>query len=235
MIKEIHYKNQIARERGKRLKLCRTLADRTLQQLSSAHNISISCLAKWESGDLSITERNVQKITNLLLVEGVLCSAEWLLYGRGLPPSVGEGFVFAPREYPTAQPPLPYSQLGIFSEIEFFKKNNSKAVIKAVHDDSMHPVFSKGDFVGGIEIPPQKYEDAKGDYCIVESANGKLVIGQLFIQENKVTLMAPGRGNHKNPLCMEPHPRRVCPIIFHRKPFRYTDYSQASLGNLRAG
>jgi hypothetical protein len=78
-----------------------------------------------------------------------------------------------------------------------------------------------GDFVGGIEIPTDKYPLANGDYCIVELTNDQLLIRQFFIDKGNITLHVKALGEYGSPLSVGSTIKRVCPIIFHRKLFKY--------------
>src|SRR5476649_2339998 len=70
-------------ESGNRLKHCRTLLKKTLQELGTAHQISVGSLSNWESGVSPISEKNVHKIISLLATEGLICTKEWLLKATG--------------------------------------------------------------------------------------------------------------------------------------------------------
>lgn len=219
----------IAIERGKRLKMCRGIADRTLEQLALAYNISISCLAKWERGQLRISERNAPKILNMLASEGVMCSQEWLLHGIGNPPAVSTGSIFFQKdnaELISSSPDIS-PELAMFNEIEFFKRNNRNAIVRTVPDESMAPVFSMGDFVGGIEIPADKYRLANGDYCIIELMNNQIFIRRFFIRKGKITLVANAEAVEMYTSSLDSGIKRVCPIIYHRKLFKYRSDSSA--------
>jgi len=213
----------IAKERGRRLKICRNLANCSLQHLSSIYKMSISGLAKWERGELLISEKNAPKIVNMLISEGVLCTEEWLLHGLGNAPTVSGGVAYFQNEVSNSNQDINdiSPQLAIFSEIEFFRRNNKGSILKTVPDESMHPLFKMGDYVGGIEILPEDYEKANGEYVIVELENGQLFIRQLFIHQGKIVLTALNMGEHMNPLFLDLPPKRLCPIVFHRKVLCY--------------
>lgn len=208
----------VAKERGRRLKICRNLANCSLQHLSSIYKMSISGLAKWERGELLISEKNAPKIVNMLVSEGVLCTEQWLLHGLGNAPTVSGGVAYFQSKV-SSDPDISdiSPQLAIFSEIEFFKRHNKGSILKTVPDESMHPLFKMGDYVGGIEIHPEDYEKANGEYVIVELESGQIFIRQFFIHQGKIVLIALNMGGYPNPFFLDLPPKRLCPIVFHRK------------------
>ena len=81
---------------------------------------------------------------------------QWLLDGNGKSPALLDS-EFAP--YPTIDngiAPLLAQENTIQKEVDFFKTNNPNAIVIMVSDDTMEPVYSSGDFVGGIQ-----YRDAQ--------------------------------------------------------------------------
>lgn len=201
-------------ERGNRLKHCRTMLQKTLMELGAAHQISIGSLSNWESGVSSISEKNVHKIISLLAAEGLICSKEWLLEGRGDDP-----YLYTSPPFLEDKKEEFFDLTGqflFFKEIEAFKKVHQEMLITLVRDDSMLPFLRVGDYVGGSVLPKADYASQQGNICIVEIEEGEFLVRQFYVKD-KVFLLSATSGSEKNISILDKEPINVAPITFMRR------------------
>ena len=204
----------IAIERGKRLKLCRTMLKKTLKELGLKHYVSIGALSNWESGSSPITEKNVHKIMNFLAAEGLIASKEWLLEGIGNPP-----YMYTSQEEKRDSNPSfdLTTQFLFFKEIESFKKTHPEMLVALVRDDGMAPFLRVGDYVGGPVLSKADYAREKGRICIVEITKGEVLVRQLFLQGDKLLLLCTNPSGEHNFLLLEEDPLSVASLTFMRR------------------
>ena len=129
---------------------------------------------------------------------------------------------FAP--YPTldnGMPPLLAQENTIQKEIEFFKTNNPNAVVIMVSDDAMEPVYSNGDFVGGIQYRDlKKIEACVGHDCIIEIGEGTF-FRRLMKRKNGFSLVCVNAQTETDePVIFAKNILAATPIIWHRWKFK---------------
>lgn len=201
-------------EKGNRLKLCRTMLNKTLKELGAAHQVSTGSLSNWESGVSAITEKNVHKIISLLGEEGLICSKDWLLEGTGEPPYL---YTSSPPQKETTEDTFDLTaQFLFFKEIETFKKNHPHMLLTLVRDDSMLPFLKTGDHVGGPVVKKADYKRLEGSLCIVEVNEGEFFIRQFFIKE-QILLLSSNTQTNNNFMLLDREPLRVAPVTFMRR------------------
>ncbi len=203
-------------ERGNRLKHCRTMLKKTLKELGNAHQVSIGSLSSWESGASPITEKNIHKIISMLAAEGLICSKEWLLEGRGETPYLYSSQV---KEGEKGDESFDLTdQFLFFKEIESFKKLHPEMLITLVRDDSMAPFLKTGDYVGGPVLSKNEYEREQGNICIVETEEGEFLIRQFFVRDkDKILLLPKNPDLEHNFLLLEEEPLKIAPVTFMRR------------------
>jgi SOS-response transcriptional repressor LexA len=202
-------------ERGNRLKQCRAMLKKTLKELGNAHQVSIGSLSSWESGSSPINEKNIHKIISMLATEGLICSKEWLLEGRGEAPYLYSTQVKEGEKKPSFDLT---DQFLFFKEIESFKKLHPEMLITLVKDDSMLPFLKTGDYVGGHVLSKNEYEREQGNICIVETEKGEYLIRQLFIRDqDKILLLPKNPSPEHNFLLLEQEPLKIAPVTFMRR------------------
>lgn len=212
----------IAHERGRRLKTCRVLLNKTLQELAHTHNISYSTLSSWERGAIAISEKNIEKIISILNSEGLHCSKEWILEEKGKPPhKYGETILFQAKNSNSSSVSDISPQLAIFNEIEFFKRNNKGCLVKIVDDDSMHPHYKAGDYIGGLELPVELYHKLNGELCIVDLKD-KHMIRRVLIKPPEVILISSNMTDYPEFRVLNLANVKLYPIVFHRRNVSYT-------------
>src|SRR5437879_3432321 len=119
---------------GDRLKRARLLAGiTTRREFAQRHGVSVNTLQSWEQGKSALTVKGAQRLVTAFKKEGWLCSVEWLLKGAGLPPrhfDTGHSFL---------NEDLMQEEERIYKEIQFFKQNNSNAIVLTISDNAMEP------------------------------------------------------------------------------------------------
>lgn len=203
-----------AQEIGKRLKFCRNLLGKTLREFASAASISYATLSRYERGMLKISKKSIGKIIHLFLSQGIICSEEWLLHGKGEMPLLER------RE----ENNNPLNEQGditnafiTFNELSFIQKNIPNIVIRCVEDNSMYPAFQIGDYVAGYPIAKKDLSTLNGEYCIVKLPDKKIVVRQFFIKDGLIALIPINIKECSEPIYIkEPH-QEVYPITYHRK------------------
>lgn len=201
--------------RANRLKQCRSMLKKTLKELGDTHKISIGSLSNWESGASPISEKNVHKIISLLAAEGLICTKDWLLEGRGdIPYLLTSSLSFDERK---DEPFDITNQFLIYKEIESFKKAHPEMLLTLVRDENMAPFLRIGDYVGGPTISPEVYFKEHGNICIVETEKNHFLVRQLFLQKGLIFLLSMNQSTENHLLLLEHEPLSVAPVTFMRR------------------
>src|SRR3990167_3633893 len=171
-------KENIALNRGERLKRLRQLSGLSRKAIERKYNVSASSITAWENpgkSNAGLSDAGARKMLHVYQEELIQCSLTWLLTGKGTPPhrqaienadTKGETFVAM-------------TQISMEDEIAYFKERYVEAMVFEVTDDSMIPYYRPGDFVGGIrcyakDIPHLITKDA-----IVETQDGRTYFRRL--------------------------------------------------------
>lgn len=206
---------------GRRLKMTRTLAGISRKDLEDKYGISMHTLQSWELGRNPLTEKAASRLVEIFHSTGVSCSIQWLLEGVGKGPALLNA-EFSP--YPTIDndiAPLFAQENTIQKEIEFFKTNNPNAVVIMVSDDAMEPIYSNGDFVGGVKyIDLQKIDECIGHDCIIEIGDGTF-FRRLMKRKNGYSLVCVNAQTETDePVIFSKNILSATPVIWHRWKFK---------------
>ena len=68
---------------AKRLKFIRILTGLSIEEFSEIHGLKKGTLLKQESSHLAISKKAAEKFVELVIKQGVVCSVEWILEGKG--------------------------------------------------------------------------------------------------------------------------------------------------------
>jgi transcriptional regulator with XRE-family HTH domain len=166
-------KRLLAIERGKRVKVARTLARMTRKALMDRYDLNVNTLQAWEGGINCLTEKGATKLVTAFQKEGLIITTDWLLHGDAdLQPL---------EEAPAVHD---YFSLGddmrLLQEIEFFKKLNPQGISTLITDDTLEPFFSRGDYVAGILYPTPKWNELIGRFCILHTQDGRVLVRKVF-------------------------------------------------------
>jgi transcriptional regulator with XRE-family HTH domain len=203
-----------AQDIGKRLKFCRNLLGKTLREFASAASISYATLSRYERGMLKISRKSIDKIIYLFLSQGINCSKDWLLYGKGEMPLLERK---EESDNPLNEDTDITDAFVTFNELSFIQKNIPNTVIRCIEDNSMYPVFQIGDYVAGHPIGNYDLRSINGEYCIIELPDKRVVVRQFFIKDNLIALIPLNTKEFPDPIYIkEPH-KSLYPITYHRK------------------
>lgn len=165
---------------GKRLKRARILAGLTTRrEFEEKHRISANTLQGWEQGKNPLSEKGARRVVEALKQEGLLCTVEWLIQGRGMPPRsfdmVNAGMSEAVRTDPSLADLNLREEENIYRETQLFKEQNPNSIVLTITDDAMEPYFSVGDYIGGVRVFDQDIEKFFGQMCIIEFENNLIL------------------------------------------------------------
>ena len=214
--------SSISLERGKRLKSILTLAGLSALEFAKKHKLSIHTLHAWRAGTRTLSLKGAQKLSQVLKNEGWFCTPEWLLYGKGLTPIPIEKFsqhvTVAEEEYFPAS--WVSEDFRITKEVAFFTQVNPEGIALTIDDESMHPLYTKGDLIAGVPIKREEYGNAVGYPCIIDVRNLGRVCRMLhrtasdgIFQLSVVNLMA----EVYSPIIHNPQIQSLAPIIWCRR------------------
>lgn len=160
--------------KAERLKRLRNLTNLTRKEICDFSNINLNTYKGWELGRYGgLPADGAEKIVNQALKSGVICTTDWLLYGKEPPPSL-----LPPKnaqESESEERPLTPLNL-IEKEFSIFQSACQSAVLEKIVDDSVAPNFKKGDYVAGVKKFNQEMDLAIDELSIVETRDGKKLI-----------------------------------------------------------
>ena len=170
-------KKDIAIKRGKRLAIARKLANLTRKNIKDKYNIAPSTVQAWEKGVNYLNEDKADILIKLLNKEGLNITKKWLLYGEEKTLSLKTQNDLEPdlRDILNIQ-----GDLKIFEEIKYFKRINANSISIMISDDSLIPLFSEGDYVGGINFFGKKILSLVGKCCIITLGDNNIVVKKIF-------------------------------------------------------
>lgn len=128
-------------------------------------------LARFGGLPVDGAERVIKRVAK----ENVICSIDWLLYGRGQEPYLLPG---STNLNDLNDPTL------ILKEILLFQSFHPNAIYTEIQDDALAPQFMPGDYVAGIKMIHSDIVKAVNQPCIVELANGDIAVRYLKQGQN---------------------------------------------------
>ncbi len=166
------------KNRGKRIKYLRKiLRYSSAKAFGEKCGIVESTFKSWEQGrHTGLTTNGALKIVEECQKEGVPCTLEWLLYGKGSDPVKSN----------TSALTLTFEldSINIIQEeLKIFHRFYSDAIDTIINDKGMEPCFSPGDHVAGIRYFEKDIPKLIGLNCIVQLHNGQLLVRKLLAGE----------------------------------------------------
>ena len=153
-------KTKEALERGKRLRTLREEIGLTRIELSREMDVSEHTIKAFELGTRELPAQKAREYCKLLLFAGIDVTFDYIFHGKQPDLSEQEEIVID-------------DDLNIQKEIIYFKKNNPSSIIFKIQDQSMSPLYNKGDIVGGQKVMDENiFPLLNGHICIIEAANG---------------------------------------------------------------
>lgn len=156
---------------GERIRFVRENLRYTRRQFCEKYLISESTLKSWENIDKNITENALTKILSLFNQEGVRLNRDWLLYNKGEQPHFHSAHLVNHEQEANIEP-VEYSEyhdelLMMEDQTHFLKKYKS-SVSTIISTMEMLPLYSPGDYVGGIKRTGRDIEKTVGRDCIIK-------------------------------------------------------------------
>ena len=201
--------------RGERLRKIRNLANLSRKEFCNSSELKLNTYKGWELGrfgglPIDGAERVIKRVSQ----ENVICSVEWLLYGKG------------PEPYVVPRSTGDFDQLEteiILKEIMVFQSFHSNAVYIEINDDTLSPLYIIGDYVAGIRVLGKNISSVVNQICIVQLTNGEILCRYLRegYTKDKYQLLATNiNSDLKGPQTVEAELNFAAPIIRHYKSVR---------------
>ena len=184
--------------------------------------ISAATLQAWEDSKYNISTKGLLKYINALHRAGLITSKEWFLSGVGLPPRP-----LCNNLQPIASSKFIDMKLSedeiILREVTFFESINQNPIIIVVSDDSMHPFFDVGDYVGGSMVQGNYASNYEGTPCIVSLNSGEIFLRKIKYgsQKGLFNLISINTdSNHENLFLLDCKINELAQVVWHRKSER---------------
>jgi len=181
-------------------------------------DLPLATLEAWERGKNPLTLKGAKRIVEALKSVNLYCSEKWLMEGKGFSPRTLDEVsleldLTAPNTLCSIE-----ENLKIAKEISTFKTLNEGAIVTIVSDSGLSPFFEEGDYVGGVKYTGASLEKALGKRCIIELADGAMVVrlltkgtnGTYSLERTNKALKIPS-GEEENIAILS-----AAPIIWHR-------------------
>ncbi|NNM59317.1 MAG: hypothetical protein HKM04_05830 [Legionellales bacterium] len=191
------------------------------KSFSERSHISLPTLRSWEEPDNNrggLTKKGAERLINAFYLCGVICKIDWLLFGKGIAPqtvnkSTGSFFSIQDEEQAWSE------EETILKDIISFKANNKNAVVATIDDKDMLPLFSLGDFVGGVKIFFPHIKHLIGLNCIIQT-NTKLMVRTIeAIDDKNIATLTPY--NRKGEALKDVDIIFAAEIVWHRRRASY--------------
>ena len=162
--------------RAERLRRIRNLANLSRKDICDADDININTYKGWELARFGgIPVDGAEKVVKRIAQAGVICSTEWLLYGKKPQPTLVSDEISCSGEVETEKSEFSLIQ----SEFAIYQDSIRHAVLIEVTDDGLEPDYKIGDFLAGEKKFNDEIGLTVGQICIVETVDGKKFIRYL--------------------------------------------------------
>ena len=157
--------------RANRLREVRKLARLTLRGMCEGGSINFNTLCGWEvARHGGLTARGAEKVVERLLHEGIVCSVDWLMRGKGIPPlpmTSKDPLLRVPRGRASLRDFIP-------NQIRLIEQQFPDFIGLIIQDRAMEPQYAYGDYVTGMPLLLDALSDVVGKAVIAKLDNGKL-------------------------------------------------------------
>ena len=179
-------------ERARRLRFLRKMARLSMKEFAQHCNLGLTTINYWEQGYSSITERGAKKVSKALREEGIECSTIWLMSGLGTQPKITDPSKLSKLNYPSIglspqtirEENSEYLHKNTQEELTLFQTIYPDSLVHHIRDESMKPLYCKGDIVAGKKLTGKNMELANGIDCIVEIEKNKFGIRRIKIGQS---------------------------------------------------
>ncbi|CDZ79389.1 hypothetical protein BN59_03707 [Legionella massiliensis] len=162
--------------RADRLKRLRNLTNLSRKEICEFCNLNLNTYKGWELGRFGgLPADGAEKIISHVIRLGVICTTDWLLYGKDPSPSLA-----STKSNLTDGDNIEVSSLNLIEkEFTVFQSLLENALLERVDDDSVLPNFKEGDYLAGVKLYDQEISLAVNQLCIVQTIDGKKLIRYL--------------------------------------------------------
>lgn len=208
----VNDQNASAEERAKRLRKIRNLANLSRKEICDSEELNLNTYKGWELarfGGLPID--GAERVITRVARENIVCTPEWLLYGKGIEPYI------LPQKKDISEEE---KNNLILKEILLFQSLHHNSVYTEIKDDSLAPDYLPGDFVAGIIFRGEDISNILDQNCIVELENGDILVRYLKKGAAKhcYKLIATNINcDITSPMVIESRIKFAAPIIRHYK------------------
>ena len=185
---------------GLRLMQARKLSNLSRRQLEDKYQLKATTLKSWETGRYNgLTEKGTKLILSILEQEHVLCSREWLLFGKGLGPRLQACML---------------SSNNTQQELDFFLQQHTHVLYYQIQRDTLPTGYKPLEIVAGPILPHDNLSQALGCDCLILDKDQQYAIGQLKQRSRTFFLQ-----------CLKDTQRsitsntQIAPIIWRRQPW----------------
>ncbi len=202
---------------GLRVRSARSLVALNRKDFCEKHDLNFHTVQSWEIGRNLSRGKSLAKFCDALGRESVFCTQDWLLTGSGQGPyrlDTSDDLLKAEKPKQTSEEGPDFISLEAKFFTTSYRKNGLKAVVTSVADDAVHPVYKKGEFVGGILVTGKAIDALLGELCIIQLSPEKFTVRRLLQESNRYLLLP---ANLKEPLIGLDKIMGAAEIIWHRR------------------
>jgi transcriptional regulator with XRE-family HTH domain len=210
-----------ADEVGVRIRMARSLLPLNRKEFCEKHGLNVYTIQAWEIGRNQVGATSLRRFCEALEKEGVFCTTEWIMYGKGGSPyKMGSHGLAINAERKWVEPTTENvdETALIDAEANFFRMTQQDAGHSAevieIADNAMQPLFAKGDRVGGRRVPLNAISRLDGQVALIETSSGNFVVRRLIL-EGQWHLLIPSDLNARTAVLDKIE--SVYEIVWHRK------------------
>lgn len=205
-------RKKINKDFSQRLRALRGYLSLSRSEIEQKYGIKVISYSLWESGKSEyINDVSIKKLMNLFRNEGIECSEEWLIEGKGPSPFKD----LSKNNFSSSQQPSDIN--AIEQEKTCFLNSHKNAIAIDVLNDDMAPYYYQGDLVGGVKIDTKNYPDFIGFPCIITDKNNIKSIKKFSIFNDNLIFYSE-KDSHKRIKKAFEEFIDIYEIIWHRTP-----------------
>jgi hypothetical protein len=181
---------------GARFRSARSLVpDLNRKLFCEKYDINRYTMQSWENGLHVSRGKNIEKFIEALAREGVLCTAEWLIDGKGDPARTSQGpsSVSLSHENDALRvegfDESSFNNYLIDRVMGLSKEMGADIIAHRVSDDAMAPKFLAGDVVLGQKMSFIR-EMAHQKHCIIKLNEERMVVRKVLVTKEGLLLLA---------------------------------------------
>lgn len=171
----------IAKAKGQRLQRLRHLANLKRAEVAAKYDsIKFNTLRNWELGEYKgIPRKSAEKMLLIYEQEGIICTLDWLMTGRGIGPRIIDKTNLKNPDNNQTPKKKQQQEKQIIQELLNFRNTTPNSTDYFVNNDNMSPCFLPGDYLGGIKYYGEDINQLIGQNCIVQTQNNQTLLCHL--------------------------------------------------------